>query len=64
MLNLPFGLLRSKCRKYSFKWFLYIHLPIPVVFLARVTSHLDYHYIPLFLIAAILGQLIGGRINI
>jgi hypothetical protein len=64
MLNLPFGVLRAKSRKYSLKWFLYIHIPIPFIFLARVSSHLDYHYIPIFLVAAVLGQFIGGRINI
>ncbi len=64
MINLPFGFLRGKVRKYSFKWFLYIHLPIPFIFLARTSSHLDYRYIPLFVVAAIFGQLLGGRIDL
>ncbi len=64
MLNLPFGFMRGKARKYSLKWFLYIHLPIPLIFLARTYSHLDYRYIPLFVGAAVLGQVLGGKLNI
>jgi hypothetical protein len=64
MLNLPFGFMRGKARKYSLKWFLYIHLPIPFIFLARTYSHLDYRYIPLFVGAAVLGQVLGGKLNI
>jgi len=64
MLNLPFGFFREKTRKYSFKWFLYIHLPIPLIFLARTFSHLDFRYIPIFVVAAVLGQIFGGKIQI
>jgi hypothetical protein len=64
ILNLPFGYLRNKTRKYSLKWFLCIHLPIPFIFLARVSSHLTFHYIPLFVVAAVAGQIIGGKLEI
>lgn len=64
LLNLPFGYLRGRSRKYSIKWILYIHLPVPFVFLARVMSHLELKYIPLFLIAAVMGQFFGGRVRI
>lgn len=63
LINLPFGYFRKRTKKFSFKWFLYIHLPIPLIFLARVLSHLDYRYIPLFVLAAIMGQLWGGKIE-
>jgi len=63
-LNMFFGYFRAKTRKYSFKWFLFIHLPIPAVFFARVYSHLDYRVIPVFLVAAVAGQVIGGRLEI
>jgi len=61
-LNLFFGYFRGKQRKFSFKWFLYIHLPIPLVVFARLFSHLDYRYIPIFLFAAVVGQIIGARL--
>ncbi len=63
LLNLPFGYLRRRTRRFSLLWFLYIHLPVPFVFLARVLSHLDLRYVPLFLFAAVMGQLSGGRLE-
>ncbi|MCL5024344.1 MAG: hypothetical protein M1497_13460 [Nitrospirae bacterium] len=63
LLNLPFGYFRGKAKKYSFRWFLCIHLPIPLIFAARVLSHLDYRYVPLFFLGALTGQLLGGRMG-
>ena len=63
VLNLFFGYFRGKQKKFSFKWFLYIHLPIPLVVFARLFSHLDFRYIPIFLLAAIAGQIFGSRLE-
>ena len=63
LINLPFGYFRGKAKRFSFKWFLYIHIPIPFIFLARVLSQLDFRYIPLFVLAAVIGQLWGGRME-
>ena len=64
VLNLFFGYFRAKVKKYSFHWFLYIHLPIPLVVFARLYFHLDYRFIPVFLIAAVAGQIIGGKVEL
>ena len=64
VLNLFFGYFRAKTRKYSLKWFLCIHLPIPVIFFARVYSGIDYRYIPVFLAAAVAGQIFGGKVEV
>jgi hypothetical protein len=64
VLNLFFGYFRAKARKYSLKWFLFIHLPIPIVVFARLYTNLDFRYIPLFLAAAIAGQIIGGKLEL
>jgi len=61
LINLPFGYFRKRTKPYTFKWFLYIHIPIPFIFLARVLSHLDFTYIPLFVLGALIGQILGGR---
>ena len=63
VLNLFFGYFRGKQKRFSFKWFLYIHLPIPLVAFARVFTNLDYRYIPIFLFAAVVGQIIGARLE-
>ena len=61
-LNLPLGYLRSKAAKRSFKWFLYIHLSIPFIILARLMV-LDLHFIYVLVSvpAAVIGQLAGGK---
>jgi hypothetical protein len=64
LINLPFGFARAKTEKYSFRWFLCIHLPIPAIFIMRTLSHIEMKYIPVFAVAAVLGQIIGGRLEI
>lgn len=63
MINLLFGHLRTRTKKLSLNWFLCIHLPIPLIFFARVSSHLGFQYVPIFVVAALTGQIIGGKIE-
>ncbi len=63
MLNLFFGFLRNRTRKFSLAWFLCIHLPIPLIFLARVSAHVGFRYVPVFVAAALIGQIAGGKIE-
>lgn len=63
ILNVPFGYLRSHTKKYSFKWFLFIHVPVPFVILTRLLIHADYNYIPFFVLSSIVGQFLGGKIE-
>lgn len=64
VLNLPFGYFRAKEKKYSFKWWFYIHLPIPFIIFVRIASQLDFRYIPIFISAAIIGQVCGGKLGV
>lgn len=62
IINLPFGALRARERKYSFKWFLYIHLPIPAVIFLRFYSEIGFAlYTYPILIAAFFGGQFAGR---
>jgi hypothetical protein len=61
--TLPFGAWRAKCMKFTVKWWLAIHLIIPLIFLMRRWGGFSYWYIPLFLASTVLGQIVGGRIN-
>jgi len=63
LLNLPFGYARARAKKYSFRWFLYIHAPIPIIFIARTLSHVQIIYVPIFVVAAVIGQILGGRLE-
>jgi len=62
-LNLPFGLLRSRTEKYSLRWFLCIHLPIPFIYLLRRYLMFTASAIPLLVVAAVLGQIGGGKLS-
>ncbi|MEW6419529.1 MAG: hypothetical protein AB1480_15675 [Nitrospirota bacterium] len=64
LLNLPFGYARTKTKRYSLRWFLYIHVPIPFIFIARTFSHIDMKYIPIFVLAAITGQILGSKLEL
>ena len=63
MINLPFGYVRSKSTKFSRRWMMAIHIPIPFVFLLRITSGLSWTVIPLVVLSDIAGQIIGGKIR-
>ena len=63
ILNLPFGYLRAPAKKFSVKWFAYIHLPIPFIIVLRLFAGMSYRIIPLLIVAAIAGQVVGGKFN-
>jgi surface polysaccharide O-acyltransferase-like enzyme len=63
LVNLPFGYARTKTKRYSLRWFLCIHIPIPLIFIARTFSHIELKYIPFLVLAAITGQIVGGKLE-
>jgi len=63
LLNLPFGYFRARSRKYSIPWFLYIHLPIPFIIFLRLSFGFSWKAIPFVVLAAVAGQLAGGRMG-
>lgn len=63
LLNIPFGYMRAGARKYSIRWFLYIHLPIPIIIFLRLSFGFSWKAIPLVVIAAVTGQFAGGKIG-
>ena len=63
VISIPCGYLRQNYKKYSFMWFLLIHLPIPFIILLRVKAGLGWQYIPLTLGGSVAGQVIGGIVS-
>jgi hypothetical protein len=63
LLNLPFGLWRSRVRKFSWKWIVAVHAPVPAVVALRLAGGLGFQLIsyPLLVGAYFTGQLCGGR---
>jgi hypothetical protein len=64
LFNLPFGYGRAKAKRFSLRWFLFIHVPIPFIFIARILSHIEIKYIPFLALAAIIGQIAGGKLEL
>jgi len=62
-INVPLGYLRQNCRKFSFAWYFYVHISIPVIIYLRIKGGYSWRFIPLTLLGAIAGQIIGGFIN-
>ncbi len=64
IINFPFGYLRAGQKKLSLKWFLYIHLPVPLVILVRYLFELGFEIItyPFLVSAFFLGQALGAII--
>lgn len=60
IISIPCGYIRQNYSKYSFMWFLLIHLPIPFIVLLRIKAGLSWHFIPLTLCGSVAGQIIGG----
>ncbi len=63
LINLPFGYLRQNCEKFTFAWYFYIHISIPVIIYLRIKSGFNWHFIPITLGGAFAGQLLGGAIQ-
>ena len=63
-LNLPFGYWRAQTEKFSKKWLLAVHIPVPFVIALRIISGLGWKFItfPVLVGAFFAGQLLGGQI--
>jgi len=59
-INLPFGAWRTTTRKFSWQWFLSIHLPIPAIFVIRRAAGFGWDYVPVMIACAVTGQILGG----
>jgi hypothetical protein len=62
-VNLPLGYAREGAPRFSGRWFLYIHLSIPLIALLRTSNRLDPWAIPVFVACAVLGQVAGGMLR-
>ena len=61
LVNIPMGYIRENCLKFSLRWFFWIHASIPLIVFMRVTLGTSKWFIPVCILLAIEGQIIGGR---
>ena len=62
-INLPLGYLRQNYEKFSFGWYFYVHISIPIIIYLRIKSGYSWKFIPLTLGGAVAGQILGGFIH-
>ena len=64
LVNLPFGYMRGSFRKLSFWWFVFIHLPVPLIIFIRKFHDLKLTWglAPFLLGSFLLGQFVGRKI--
>lgn len=65
VFNLPFGYWRAHAGKFSFQWFLAVHLPVLLVVSLRLLSGLGWQLVtfPALIGAYCMGQFLGGGIH-
>jgi hypothetical protein len=65
LLNLPFGYWRAGARKFSLRWFLAVHVPVPLVIGLRLVSGIGWQMVtfPVVIGAFFGGQFLGGLVK-
>ena len=63
IVNIPLGYFRQAVQKFSFAWYFYVHISIPLIVYLRIKSGYSWKFIPLTIGAAVIGQIIGGRVR-
>jgi hypothetical protein len=63
LINLPFGYVRGNAARFSKKWMMAVHIPVPFVFLLRIFSGLGLTTIPFLVLSDIAGQIAGGKLR-
>jgi len=63
VINIPLGKWRSKHKKFTVIWWLLIHASIPLIVAMRIWLNTPSIFIPLFILSAVLGQLIGSKLT-
>jgi hypothetical protein len=63
VINVPFGFIRSRKRRFSRAWGRCIYIPILIGYIFRKSAHLSYAASPYFLIATLTGQIVGSILS-
>ena len=65
LVNLPFGYWRAHVRRFSFQWFLAVHLVVPFVVGLRILGGVGWQVMtyPVVVGAFCAGQFLGGRLH-
>eukprot|EP00270_Netrium_digitus_P016814 TRINITY_DN6083_c0_g1_i2.p1 TRINITY_DN6083_c0_g1~~TRINITY_DN6083_c0_g1_i2.p1 ORF type:complete len:289 (-),score=36.89 TRINITY_DN6083_c0_g1_i2:264-1130(-) len=62
-LNIPMGVLREHCVKFSAQWFLIVHASVPFIAMIRKAALLPKHSMAVTIATSIVGQAIGAKLE-
>jgi hypothetical protein len=62
IINLPLGWWRASVKKFTLSWFIAIHLAVPLIFIFRTWVGVNGIIIPVLILFALIGQVIGGKL--
>ncbi|MGA7827303.1 MAG: hypothetical protein WCA04_06570 [Geobacteraceae bacterium] len=62
-INVPLGYLRNAYKKFTFGWFFYVHISIPVIIFLRIKAGFSWQIVPFTIGGAVVGQLVGGALH-
>lgn len=65
LINIPFGYWRASVKKFSLRWFLAVHIPVPIILALRFYGEIGFaFYTYIFLVSAFfIGQQIGSLLK-
>jgi hypothetical protein len=62
-MNVPLGYLRNAYERFTFGWFFYVHISIPVIIFLRIKAGFSWQIVPITIGGAVVGQLLGGALH-
>ncbi len=64
LVNVPFGFWRGGTRRFSWRWFLAVHAPVPLVATMRYLAGVHWSAVtfPILIGSYFAGQLLGTRL--
>lgn len=65
LINVPFGYWRAGTRKFTLRWFVAVHAPVPLVVALRLGTGVAARLgtMPLLIGAFFTGQMVGGTLR-
>ncbi len=63
LVNIPLGYIRENTPKFSLSWLFWIHASIPLIIYLRISLHINPWFIPVGILLAIGGQILGSRLR-
>ena len=62
-INVPLGYLRYAYERFTFGWYFYVHISIPIIIFLRIKAGFSWQIVPLTLVGAVVGQFLGGVLH-